>query len=236
MSLGLSNVCFQSFTLENESSKVRRSSRIKTLEEQRGSRRGRREVVTSLSESSGLSRSNLSLHDDDSNSNSSTSMQYSGTSGYSSPMGDGNSLSNSSSAPNLTALASGNGAGKPLKVKSRWRYSLDSESKPFGDIAGDGCSVTSVSDRFTLPYSLVKRKGHLAFDGNDDELSEKLKMFEGIDESIYKTDRKISKENKGMVCDCYLSSDDVARGESGCSEDCLNRLLMVEWLVNINII
>lgn len=32
-----------------------------------------------------------------------------------------------------------------------------------------------------------------------------------------------------MVCDCFLTEDEIERGELGCGEDCLNRLLMIEW-------
>lgn len=41
--------------------------------------------------------------------------------------------------------------------------------------------------------------------------------------------RTTSKEAKRMVCDCFLTKDEIARGEMGCGEDCLNRLLMIEW-------
>lgn len=35
-----------------------------------------------------------------------------------------------------------------------------------------------------------------------------------------------------MVCDCVLTKEEISRGEMGCGEDCLNRLLMIEWYVN----
>lgn len=38
-----------------------------------------------------------------------------------------------------------------------------------------------------------------------------------------------SKEAKRMVCDCSLSKEEISRSEMGCGEDCLNRLLMIEW-------
>jgi hypothetical protein len=41
--------------------------------------------------------------------------------------------------------------------------------------------------------------------------------------------RTTSKEAKRMVCDCFLTKDEIVRGEMGCGEDCLNRLLMIEW-------
>lgn len=43
--------------------------------------------------------------------------------------------------------------------------------------------------------------------------------------------RFTSKETKRMVCDCFLTEEEFQRGELGCGEDCLNRLLMIEWYV-----
>lgn len=31
-----------------------------------------------------------------------------------------------------------------------------------------------------------------------------------------------------MLCDCFLTREEIQRGELGCGEDCLNRLLMIE--------
>lgn len=39
-----------------------------------------------------------------------------------------------------------------------------------------------------------------------------------------------------MVCDCFLTDEEIARGELGCGEDCLNRLLMIEWYVELIIL
>jgi len=33
-----------------------------------------------------------------------------------------------------------------------------------------------------------------------------------------------------MVCDCSLTEEDIANGEMACGDDCLNRMLMIEWL------
>lgn len=40
-----------------------------------------------------------------------------------------------------------------------------------------------------------------------------------------------------MVCDCFLTEEEIERGELGCGEDCLNRLLMIEWytIYHINV-
>ncbi|XP_046385878.1 uncharacterized protein LOC124155803 isoform X2 [Ischnura elegans] len=60
------------------------------------------------------------------------------------------------------------------------------------------------------------------------EMEERLRNFEIVDENIYLTERTRSKEAKRMVCDCTLTKEEQARGEPGCGEDCLNRLLMIE--------
>lgn len=43
--------------------------------------------------------------------------------------------------------------------------------------------------------------------------------------------RFTNKEHKRMVCDCFLTEEEIERGELGCGEDCLNRLLLIEWFV-----
>ena len=49
---------------------------------------------------------------------------------------------------------------------------------------------------------------------------------------LFLFDRHRSKEAKKMVCECTLTEEEIARGEQGCGEDCLNRLLMIEWYVS----
>ena len=44
--------------------------------------------------------------------------------------------------------------------------------------------------------------------------------------------KKARKEARRMVCICSPpTSDELSRGVRGCSEDCLNRMLMIEWYV-----
>ncbi len=78
--------------------------------------------------------------------------------------------------------------------------------------------------------NLVRRPGYIIFDQRDQELEEKLEKFQGIEENIFRTDRKISKESKGITCDCYqLTKEEIERGDVGCSDDCMNRILFIEW-------
>ncbi|MBZ3872441.1 Histone-lysine N-methyltransferase SETD2 [Sciurus carolinensis] len=57
--------------------------------------------------------------------------------------------------------------------------------------------------------------------------------FDLIEENVYLTERKKNKSHrdiKRMQCECTpLSKDERAQGEIACGEDCLNRLLMIEW-------
>lgn len=59
-------------------------------------------------------------------------------------------------------------------------------------------------------------------------IAEGLGLFEQISDNEYKCERIISKESKKMQCDCFLTKSEIDRGELGCGEDCLNRLLMIE--------
>lgn len=152
-------------------------------------------------------------------------------------------LSSSSGSPGIKS--EDGGSSRPFKVKSRWRNSADAESKslstdslPQGQLAtchdssiiiSDQPSTTPVEDAFVPSKDLIKKAGHLLYSKSDQELADKLKKFQGIEDSIFRKERKISKESKGMVCDCFLTSEEIGRGENGCVEDCLNRLLMVEW-------
>uniref|UniRef100_A0A8D8P4B3 [histone H3]-lysine(36) N-trimethyltransferase n=1 Tax=Culex pipiens TaxID=7175 RepID=A0A8D8P4B3_CULPI len=60
------------------------------------------------------------------------------------------------------------------------------------------------------------------------DMEEKLSRFETIRENMYHCDKVISKEAKKMMCDCFLTEEEKDRGELGCGEDCLNKLLMIE--------
>lgn len=60
------------------------------------------------------------------------------------------------------------------------------------------------------------------------DVKEGLGLFEQIIDNEFKSERIISKEAKRMTCDCFLTAAEIERGEFGCGEDCLNRLLMIE--------
>jgi len=78
--------------------------------------------------------------------------------------------------------------------------------------------------------NLIKKPGGIFYDQSDTDLPEKLSKFQGIDDNLFRSaSRTISKESRGLTCDCFLTREEIARGEVGCNENCLNRMLMVEW-------
>lgn len=229
----------------DDSGRVRRSSRIKSLEGQKGRGR-RREVVFSSASSidSTLSKSLPNLNDEDSNSYHGVSSAFDGGVSPNDSISSGISSFGLPSTLGLPAAKLDDGQNsKPFKVKSRWRYSADAESMKSLSMESlqlnssvttndaDKESSGPIEDEFVPSRDLIKKQGHLTYNKYDVELVDKLKKFQGIEDSIFRKERKISKESKGMVCDCFLTTEDIERGEHGCIEDCLNRLLMVEWYV-----
>jgi len=136
---------------------------------------------------------------------------------------------------------------KPVKVKSRWRRTSELEQvvgrNGTSDAGSCNNSPLTMSPRSTGYSSLPLRPDNRIVDhskelGNhksdfsqDDAaiIEERLKSFEIMDENLYLTTVKTSKEVKRMLCDCTLSKEEIARGELGCGDDCINRLLMIEW-------
>lgn len=55
-----------------------------------------------------------------------------------------------------------------------------------------------------------------------------MKLFVPIIDNEYRSERTISKEAKKMTCDCFLTQSEIERGEMGCGDDCLNRMLLIE--------
>lgn len=55
-----------------------------------------------------------------------------------------------------------------------------------------------------------------------------MKLFIPIIDNEYRSERTISKEAKKMTCDCFLTQSEIERGEMGCGDDCLNRMLLIE--------
>ena len=141
---------------------------------------------------------------------------------------------------------------KPMKVKSRWRQSIEADSQlsmePRVDLTllkpeqlskygGSSETISSSSSPSSLDQELkqVKRDAVMkqedvlnASDETKAEIKERLSSFEHIVENKFICERRFNKQNRGMECDCSLTKEEVRKGIKGCGEDCLNRLLMIE--------
>ncbi|KAK9510749.1 hypothetical protein O3M35_005471 [Rhynocoris fuscipes] len=120
-------------------------------------------------------------------------------------------------------------ADKPVKVKSRWRRTSELEmGTSVTNLDCDQGSSVSVKSSAVNSLSSTDTPTELLLNKYDPEVEERLKTFQIILRNEFLTVRHRSKEAKRMVCDCTLSKEEMARGELGCGEDCLNRLLMIE--------
>lgn len=106
---------------------------------------------------------------------------------------------------------------KPVKVKSRWRRSSELEMS---------IASPTVVNKTSPESPEVNEKLQKAA---EEEVTLRLKQFIHLKENQYLTERISCKEAKKMTCDCFLTHEEIERGEYGCGEDCLNRLLMIEW-------
>lgn len=132
---------------------------------------------------------------------------------------------------------------KPVKVKSRWRRSSEMEmgsrspvTPPLHSPTANGAKLPVISESGDSPSALktdftctVTPKLQSDPSAYDEDTQRRLKQFDIILENEYHCDRTISKEARRMTCDCFLTKEEIERGELGCGEDCLNRLLMIEW-------
>lgn len=122
---------------------------------------------------------------------------------------------------------------KPVKVKSRWRRSSELEMGSSSPITissylhSSPQIISEVPENQAVQVQTQKEESPVY----DEEMENRLRQFQTLTENQYLTERTSCKEAKKMVCDCFLTKEEIERGEFGCGEDCLNRLLMIEWYV-----
>lgn len=197
---------------ESSPTGVRRSSRIKTISTLKQKTKGYGLVKTPLKKAL-ITQTKLKLEELNSDSSDRALSDTNLTT----------SLPNSPSFPVPLEM--------PVKVKSRWRRSSELEM---------GCTSPAVSP---LASPSLPRMLSVTEEQSNEEaiehvttkedcqriINERMKQFQDLDENDYLCDRMISKDAKKMICDCFLTKEEIERGELGCGEDCLNRLLMIEW-------
>lgn len=125
---------------------------------------------------------------------------------------------------------------KPVKVKSRWRRSSELEMGGASPLVAPPLispqTIVEVPEPLTEINNVVINKNEEKeeeIEVYDEEMEKRLRHYVTLTENQYLTERTSCKEAKKMVCDCFLVEEEIERGEYGCGEDCLNRLLMIEW-------
>lgn len=101
----------------------------------------------------------------------------------------------------------------------------DSSSASF-DVSTDNTMDKEASQTAIETKVRVKTEEELEKEKIDRENG--MKLFVHIADNEYRSERTISKEAKKMTCDCFLTHAEMERGERGCGDDCLNRMLLIE--------
>lgn len=130
-----------------------------------------------------------------------------------------------------TPILGVDGEQKPVKVKSRWRRSSELEMGGSSPLATNNSNQSSPIVNLESDSQNGNSFSQMKSDSPvyDEEMENRLRQFQTLLENQYLTERTSCKEAKKMVCDCFLTKEEIERGEFGCGEDCLNRLLMIEW-------
>ncbi|KOB67346.1 putative huntingtin interacting protein [Operophtera brumata] len=191
---------------ESSPSGVRRSSRIKTISNLKQKTKGYGLVKTPLKKAL-ITQTKLKLEELGSDSQDKSV--------------DSSPAPNSPSFPVPSEM--------PVKVKSRWRRSSELEM-----VANSPTCSPLASPNLPQPLPPVieteedKPSPPLSKEAYDKIIAERINQYQHLEENEYLCDRMISKDTKKMICDCFMTKEELERGELACGEDCLNRLLMIE--------
>ncbi|XP_004931047.3 histone-lysine N-methyltransferase SETD2 isoform X2 [Bombyx mori] len=194
---------------ESSPTGVRRSNRIKTISNLKQKTKGYGLVKTPLKKAL-ITQTKLKLEEIGSDSQEKFSDQ-------------GNTAPNSPSFPVPSEM--------PVKVKSRWRRSSELEmgtnSPASSPLASPGLPqrMPAVNEG---NESEEQESVALSKEAYDKIIEDRMNQYQHLDENEYLCERMISKETKKMICDCFMTKEELERGELACGEDCLNRLLMIE--------
>ncbi|KAJ6645462.1 putative histone-lysine N-methyltransferase CG1716, partial [Pseudolycoriella hygida] len=101
-------------------------------------------------------------------------------------------------------------------------YNSSSNSNSMLDLSEIG------KDMDVQPVAVKREKTAEELEAERLDVAEGLSLFKQIIDCEYRSERTISKETKKMTCDCFLTKSEIERGELGCGEDCLNRLIFIE--------
>ncbi|XP_076236867.1 SET domain containing 2 [Calliopsis andreniformis] len=135
----------------------------------------------------------------------------------------GSSVSFKSGPGILTDIGSSDSGSGSISLSTNVQPNIETEQVKETPIAANSTAVVQIPRAVGAKISLP-----MVSEIEDREMQERLSQFEYLHENLYLTERYTNKETKRMVCDCFLTEEEIERGELGCGEDCLNRLLMIE--------
>ncbi|XP_014478705.1 PREDICTED: probable histone-lysine N-methyltransferase CG1716 [Dinoponera quadriceps] len=136
-------------------------------------------------------------------------------------------LSESARSVSITVGESTSTESKHNIVSTNIKVNIETEQVK--DTSLTSSNISTVSTIAQIPKTIgAKIPLPMVLETEDREMEERLSQFEHLRENLYLTERYTNKETKRMVCDCFLTEEEIERGELGCGEDCLNRLLMIE--------
>jgi hypothetical protein len=106
------------------------------------------------------------------------------------------------------------------------------EMQPMDTANEQPCDLPSISNGNSPPKPFKKMLLSKAF--NDEHMGvdkTRWPKFDHLDENLFLNRSKVvvNKETKRMICDCGTSEQERALGIQACGDDCLNRMLMIEW-------
>ncbi|XP_061385739.1 probable histone-lysine N-methyltransferase CG1716 [Danaus plexippus] len=193
---------------ESSPTGVRRSSRIKTITTMKQKTKGYGLVKTPLKKAL-ITQTKLKLEELGSDSQEKMELQN-----------------------NATPLTFPIPSEMPVKVKSRWRRSSELEMGA-NSPANSPLASPSLPQKLPLLEEVPKVEEDiveepLSKEAYDKIIEERMSQYQHLDENEYLCERMVSRETKKMICDCFMTKEELERGELACGEDCLNRLLMIE--------
>ncbi|KAF8784466.1 Histone-lysine N-methyltransferase SETD2 like protein [Argiope bruennichi] len=126
---------------------------------------------------------------------------------------------------------------KPEKVKSRWRRNSEMEIGEKSALSLKNFEKEENNSDVSSSVSLITESKEEIVHSVSDEINsiaentESIPLYVELEENLYLFERKRTKRKKEvrrMLCECTLTKEEREKGVTGCGDECLNRLLMIE--------
>ncbi|XP_055926838.1 histone-lysine N-methyltransferase SETD2-like isoform X2 [Argiope bruennichi] len=138
---------------------------------------------------------------------------------------------------NILKLLNKENTMKPEKVKSRWRRNSEMEIGEKSALSLKNFEKEENNSDVSSSVSLITESKEEIVHSVSDEINsiaentESIPLYVELEENLYLFERKRTKRKKEvrrMLCECTLTKEEREKGVTGCGDECLNRLLMIE--------